>query len=89
MINIIRNPVGTYGFVGRVPVGLAHKISGGCAADRFTVREAVAISGPGIARKIAERNGIKFETRTFTTEAEAREFAEEYCRCNGLDCEIA
>jgi hypothetical protein len=88
MINIIRNPVGTYSFVGKVPVTMAHRIIGGTAADRNTIRNAVCHCGPGVARKIAERNGIKFETRTFDTANEARDFAEEYCRVNGLNCEI-
>ena len=68
-LHIIKYPTGRYGFVGRVPAALAYQ---GSADDM----QAAAQCGPGIARKIAERNGREFKTLAWDTEAEARAAAE-------------
>jgi len=87
-INIIQNPVGTFSYAGSVPVDLAYRLTGGSARDRFAVREAIPMVGPGMARKIAERNGIKMESKTFETRSEAYDVAVAYCEAHNLDCKI-
>lgn len=84
-VSIIQFPTGSFGYVGSVPVNMAHKISGGTCFQRKAIADAVVTSGPGLARKIAERQGVSFSTRSFDSRAEALSFAEEFCRVNGLD----
>ncbi len=67
-LHVIKYPSGRYGFVGRVPQVLAHE---GSPEDLETARTA----GPGLARKIAERNGRTFTTLAWDTEADAIAFA--------------
>jgi hypothetical protein len=68
-LSVIKNPVGTFHFVGTVPAELAYITS-----DQAYVSTAY-YCGSSIARKQAEREGGTFKTRTFTTEQEARDFA--------------
>lgn len=67
-LHVIKYPSGRYGFVGSVPQVLAHE---GSPEDLATART----SGPGLARKIAERNGRTFKTLAWDTEADAVAFA--------------
>ena len=68
-LSIIAAPSGRYIFVGSVPPALAFEWE----ADSDLA--AALQSGPGIARRIAERNGRTFKTRAYDTreaaEAEA------------------
>lgn len=64
-LSVIRYPSGKYGFVGNVPAVLAYEWQ-----DEGDL-QAAKQCGPGIARKIAERNGRIFNTRVWATEAEA------------------
>lgn len=64
-LHIIKYPSGRYGFVGRVPAALAYA---GTPEDI----QAATQCGPGIARKIAERNGREFRALVWDTEDEAR-----------------
>lgn len=64
-LSLIKFPVGTYGFVGSVPVDL-----------RFVyddVQDCIdaAQFGPGMIRKRCEREGRRFGTRTWPTAAAA------------------
>jgi hypothetical protein len=68
-IHILKNPKGTFHFVGRVPTELAFISS----SDDY-VKTAI-LCGPGFAREKAELEGGTFKTRTFQTETEARDFA--------------
>jgi hypothetical protein len=63
--HVIQFPSGKFGFVGKVPAALAFEYDS--EAD-----VAIAIqSGPGIARKIAEREGRMFRVRVWDTEVDA------------------
>lgn len=66
-LHIIKYPTGRYGFVGRVPQCLGHE---GHPDDLAAART----SGPGIARRIAARNGREFTTLVWDT-AEAAQAA--------------
>lgn len=66
MLHIISFPSGRWGFVGKVPVGLAYP-----GATRGDV-ENIQQSGPGIARKIAAREGRNLSELTYATQEEAR-----------------
>jgi hypothetical protein len=66
---VIKNPAGTFHFAGRVPTALAFDCTDA------EVLEAALHSGPGLARKIAARKGVKFETLTWVTREEALEAA--------------
>ena len=68
-LHILKNPAGTFHFVGRVPLDLAF-----IADDPQDAMDAAKF-GAGLIRKRAEREGRVFKTRTFATEQEAREFA--------------
>jgi hypothetical protein len=67
-LHIIQYPTGRFGFVGLVPAALAFE---GSTEDMETARKC----GPGLARKIAERNGRAFTTLVWDTEDEARKAA--------------
>jgi len=67
--HLIQYPSGRWGFVGRVPQVLAHEGD----ADLL---DCARLSGPGLARKIAEREGRHFATLAWDTEAEARAAAD-------------
>lgn len=75
-LSIIRFPTGTYGFVGKVPAELAFNSSH--SGDL----ENAALCGPGLARKIAEREGRTFETLSWASEGEAAAAA----KAAGFDC---
>jgi hypothetical protein len=68
-VHIICYPTGRYGFAGRVPVSLAFDSTHEGDLD------VAAHSGPGFARRIAERNGRTFDSLSWATEAEARAYA--------------
>jgi len=87
-VNIIRNPVGTYSLAGSVPIDLAYSIRGGSCFDRAKVREAIAHSGPGIARKIANNLGVKMASRTWDSATEAYDDAVAYQTVSGLEFNI-
>ena len=87
-ISIIQFPVGTFGFVGSVPVDLAYRITGASCFDRAKVREAVTHCGPGIAKKLAARLGVKMEAKAFETRAEAYDVAAAYVAAHNLDTVI-
>jgi len=72
MMHLIPNPAGRFAFVGSVPGPLAYNYSD----PEFL--EIAAHSGPGIARKIAQREGGVFETRSFTSLAKAEAAALEW-----------
>jgi hypothetical protein len=63
-LHVIQYPTGRYGFVGRVPAVLAYR----AAAEDIA---AALQCGPGIARRIAQREGREFITLSWATEAEA------------------
>ena len=84
-INVIQFPVGTFGFAGSVPVDLAYRITGGSCFDRQKVREAIPQSGTRIAKLLAERLGVKMETKTFETRSEAYDVAAAYVEAHGLE----
>lgn len=63
--HVIQFPSGKFGFVGKVPVDLAFEY------DSIEDVKAAQHSGPGIARKIAERNGRIFHTRVWDTAEDA------------------
>lgn len=88
IVNIIRNPVGTYNFAGCVPIGLAYSIIGGSRSQRKEIEDCVQQCGPGFARKLAKRYGVRFQTRIFDSAAEARAFATGYRQTSGLEFEI-
>lgn len=67
--HIIQYPSGRFGFVGRVPAALAHE---GSAEDLETAR----ICGPGLAQKIAARNGRSFATLTWASREAAQAAAD-------------
>ena len=71
-LHIIKNPKGTYHFVGNVPIELAFIYD-----DKQDALDAVKF-GPGLIRQIAEKAGRKFATRTFVTEADALAALETY-----------
>jgi hypothetical protein len=83
-ISVIKFPVGTFGYVGSVPVDLAYRITGGTCFARKAVRDAIPLSGPGLAKKIAAREGVKMETRTFETAAEAYDVAVRFVDAHNL-----
>ena len=62
---VIQYPTGRFGFAGRVPAELAF------IADSPDDVTCAIQCGAGLARKIAARNGRKFETRTFASAADA------------------
>ena len=66
MFAIISFPSGRWGFVGKVPVQLAYP-----GATRDDV-ENIQHCGPGIARKIAAREGRDLSDLTYATQEEAR-----------------
>lgn len=66
---VIKYPSGKYGFVGKVPASLAYEYDS--EADVVTALR----HGPGIARKIAEREGRTFKTRVWDTEEAALQSA--------------
>ena len=68
-LHIIKYPTGRYGFVGLVPSALAFNSQHG--GDLATAAQC----GPGIARRIAEREGRTFDRLTWSTEEDAREAA--------------
>jgi hypothetical protein len=88
VVNIIPLPVGGFGFAGSVTIDLAHSIRGGSCFDREKVRNAVSLVGPGMARQMANRLGIKFSTRRFDTRDEAYNAAVEYQRISGLEFDV-
>jgi len=63
-LSVIRYPSGRYGFVGRVPAVLAYE---GSEEDM----ETAAHYGPGIARRIASRNGREFRALSWATREDA------------------
>jgi glutamate synthase domain-containing protein 2 len=63
--HIIQFPSGRFGFVGRVPVELAFEY------DSIEDVKIAQHSGPGIAGKIAAREGRVFRTRTWDTKEAA------------------
>lgn len=65
-LTLIQFPSGKWGYVGSVPAALAFEWE-----DDGDLKIALR-SGPGIALKIAEREGRTFRTRVWDTEAEAR-----------------
>lgn len=71
-MHLIPNPAGRFAFVGSVPAPLAFN----CSDPEFL--EIAAHSGPGIARKIAARQGGVFETRSFASLADAEAAALEW-----------
>jgi hypothetical protein len=77
-LHIIPNPAGTFHFVGKVPPQLAFI---------YESEEDVATAlhcGPGIARRIAEKNGRTFASRTFPTAEAAAQALAEYNAAKGL-----
>lgn len=64
--NLIQFPSGKYGFVGRVPVDLAW------AYESIEDVKNAQHAGPGIAARIAKREGRTFSARVWDTDAEAR-----------------
>lgn len=87
-ISIIQFPVGTFGYAGSVPVDLAYRITSGSVFERKTVRDAIRLVGPGLAKKIAAREGVKMEARAFDTRAEAYDVATAYVEAHGLDVKV-
>jgi hypothetical protein len=69
--HITQYPTGSFGFVGSVPRELCYQ---GSAEDLETAWRC----GPGLARKIAERNGRSFVTLTWSTREAAQSAADEY-----------
>lgn len=65
--HIIKFPSGKFGYTGKVPVHLAFEYES--VADLETARQ----HGPGLAMKIAKREGRVFRTRAWNTEEAARE----------------
>lgn len=88
IVNIIPLPVGGFGFAGSVPIDLAYDIRGGSCFDRKKIREAIPQVGPGMARKIANRVGVKMSSRRYDTQAEAYDAAVSYQTISGLEFEI-
>ena len=68
-LHVNQYPSGRWGFVGKVPADLAY------VANKAEYVAIAQLSGPGIARKIAAREGGSFETRTWSTQSEAVEAA--------------
>jgi hypothetical protein len=66
---VIQYPVGTFGFVGRVPSELAYICN-----DPELLQIALQ-HGSGLARGIAKKEGKIFQTRTWATRDEAIEAA--------------
>lgn len=64
-LSVIRYPNGRFGFAGRVPDVLAF------SSTHEGDLEAARLSGPGIAKRIAEREGRTFESLSWATEDEA------------------
>lgn len=62
---VIRTPSGRYQLAGNIPAGLAFDYQ-----DESDLIAAIQC-GPGIARRIAERNGRTFSTRSYATRAGA------------------
>ena len=69
---LIKNPVGTYHFVGSVPTDLAFD------TDRPDLIEMACHCGPGFAKKAAERTGNYFNTKTWPTAQAALAQAKQY-----------
>lgn len=67
--HVIRYPSGKYGFVGKVPASLAFEYES--EEDLKNAQQC----GPGIAGKIAQREGRIFRTRTWDTEEAALQAA--------------
>jgi hypothetical protein len=88
VVNIIPLPVGGYGFAGSVPIDLAYDIRGGSCFDREKVRKAIPQVGPGIARQMANRLGVKMSSRRYDTQSEAYDAACDYQRVSGLAFDI-
>ena len=60
-MNVIETPTGRFAIVGfKVPTSLV--------TDDTEVQRALYLCGPGIARKIAERKGVRFTTSYATRE---------------------
>lgn len=60
-LSVIQFPVGTWGFVGRVPSDLAF------VSDSEELTQIAIKHGSGIARDIAKKEGKTFRTRTWVT----------------------
>ena len=71
-LHILANPAGTFHFVGSVPPALAFDYQ-----DESDLAAAIQC-GPAIAKRIAERNGRTFLTRSFPTRAAACRAAAEW-----------
>lgn len=69
--NVVQLPSGKFGFTGAVPAILAFDFE-----DENDLKIAL-ISGPGIAAKIAKREGRVFATRTWDTAEAALQAADE------------
>lgn len=67
--HVIRYPSGKYGFVGKVPASLAYEYES--EGDLRAAQQC----GPGIAGKIAAREGRVFRTRVWDTEEAALQAA--------------
>jgi hypothetical protein len=85
-VNIIRFPVGTYGFAGRVPIDMAFELGGEVPIEtRNEIFNAVSQCGPRIARMIANKKNIKMRERSFDTREEAFGFALNYRATSGVE----
>lgn len=69
-LHLIKNPVGTFHFVGRVPDCLAYE------TDRPQAIKDARQFGPGLIIRQAEREGFTFRTKTWATKEAALEEAE-------------
>lgn len=65
MFSILRTPAGRFAFVGSVPADLAF------IHEAQQDLDTAAHSGPGVAMKIAAKEGRVFKPRSWATEAEA------------------
>jgi len=72
MMHLIPMPAGGYAFVGKVPAALAFYSS------KPEYLEYAAQSGPGIARKIAQREGGEFRSLSWPDRAAAEASALEW-----------
>jgi len=87
-ISVIEYPNGKFGFVGSVPVNLAYRFSGASALDRNYIINAIGRVGPGIAKKLAIKLGVKMEAKSFETRAEAYDVAAAFVAAHNLDVKV-
>lgn len=69
---LIKNPAGTYHFVGSVPTEIAFD------TNRPDLIEMACHCGPGFAKKAAERTGDYFKTKSWPTADAALAQAKQY-----------